>query len=193
MVVVQTRTGMKNMFRNSVPDSYKPARRKFLRSAALLLALITTSTRGLFARAQADHGAAADEHLQETLEHMARLLFPHDALSADPYEDVARSLIRRASTDARIAANLQAGVAELDSASKTQWLGRDEAQQLAAINRLEGGAFFRLMRTTTIEHIYRNKKVWQLLGYQGSSVEFGGYADRGFDDIDWLPGESNAQ
>jgi hypothetical protein len=70
---------------------------------------------------------------------------------------------------------------------------RGEAQQTAAIKKIAGGEFFRLVRTTAIEHLYRNKEVWKLLGYEGSSVEFGGYADRGFDDIDWLPGESKAQ
>lgn len=181
------------MFRSSAPDSHKPARRKFLRSAALLLALVTTSTRGLFAQTQAVHGAAADDHLQETLQLIARRLFPHDALPAGPYEEIATALINRASSDARIAENMQAGISELDSGSPMPWLERDEVQQLAAIKRLEGGEFFRLMRSTTIEHLYRNKEVWKLLGYQGSSVEFGGYVDRGFDNIDWLPGVSNAR
>ena len=49
------------------------------------------------------------------------------------------------------------------------------------------------MRSTTIEHLYRNREVWQLVGYEGSSVEYGGYIDRGFDDIDWLPGEGDKQ
>ena len=35
--------------------------------------------------------------------------------------------------------------------------------------------------------LYYLPAVWALLGFEGSSVEFGGYVDRGFDDIDWLP------
>jgi len=184
---------MKNMFRNLAPDSHNPARRKLLRSAALVLALVATSTRGLFARAQAESGATTQEHLAETLAQLARRLFPHDSLSADPYRKIATALISRASTDSKLAGLLAGGVARLNDDSSTPWLMQTEIRQIAAIKRLEGGDFFRLMRTTAIEHLYRDKEVWKLLGYQGSSVEFGGYVDRGFDDIDWLPGESKAQ
>ncbi len=181
------------MFRNSAPDSHNPARRKLLRSAALILGLIITGARGLFARAQEKSSAASAVHLQETLQQLARHLFPHDALPAAPYKEVATALISRASTDSKVAKTLQGGVIQLHEGSPTPWLMRGEAQQVAAIKTIEGGEFFRLVRTTTIEHLYRNREVWEMLGYQGSSVEFGGYVDRGFDDIDWLSGESKAQ
>jgi len=29
--------------------------------------------------------------------------------------------------------------------------------------------------------------LWQVLGYQGPSFELGGYLNRGFNDLDWLP------
>lgn len=186
-------TGMKNMSRISAPDQHNPARRRLLRGATLILALLTTNTRGLFARAQTNNGADTEDRLRETLGQLARRLFPHDALPAGPYEEIATALISRASTDAGLAETLRAGVARLDSGSSTPWSDRDEAQQLAAIGELEGDAFFRLMRTTTIEHLYRNKAAWRLLGYQGSSVEFGGYAEHGFDDIDWLPDAGGRQ
>jgi hypothetical protein len=179
------------MFRNSAPEKHNPGRRRLLRSAALLAAFLTTGTRGLFVRAQTVQDEGAEDHLRQTLGQLARRLFPYDALPAAPYEEVATALINQAATDAELAVNLRGGVAVLDSGSSTLWLRRDETQQLAAIRKLEGGAFFRLIRTTTIEHLYRNKAVWQLLGYQGSSVEHGGYVDRGFDDIDWLPDTSS--
>ncbi len=162
-----------------------------MRSAALLLGLIITGARGLFARAQENSGAATEVHLQETLQQLARHLFPHDTLPAAPYKEVATALISRASTDSKVAKTLQGGVRQLDEGSPTPWLMRGEALQVAAIRKIESGAFFRLVRITAIEHLYRNREVWKMLGYQGSSVEFGGYVDRGFDDIDWLPGESN--
>ncbi len=86
---------------------------------------------------------------------------------------------------------LEAGVDTLDLGSPTPWLRRPGLEQLDGIRRIEGSEFFRLLRTTTIEHLYRDKAVWQILGYEGSSVEFGGYVDRGFDDIDWLLGEND--
>lgn len=189
-------TGTKNMFRNSAPDSgslHSPARRRLLRGTALILALVTSRIGAVFAREQANTGDDREQHLRQTLEQLAFRLFPHDGLPDAPYEEIATALINRASTDTTLAKVLEAGVAELDAGSPTPWLGRGEAQQLAGIKRLAGGGFFRLMRSTTIEHLYRNREVWQLVGYQGSSVEYGGYIDRGFDDIDWLPGEGEQQ
>jgi hypothetical protein len=43
------------------------------------------------------------------------------------------------------------------------------------------------VRSTAIVALYDDKEVWGLLGYEGSSYEHGGYVDRGFDDLDWLP------
>jgi hypothetical protein len=190
---VPTLTGMKNMFRNLTPDSHDPARRKLLRNTTLILAFLTTSARGLLARPLADNGELAGNHVTQTLRQLARRLFPHNHLPGAPYGEIASALVRRASTNTEFAEILYAGVVQLDSGSATSWLRQGEAQQLAAINQIEGDEFFRLMRTTTIEHLYRDKDVWKLLGYEGSSVEFGGYVDRGFDDIDWLPDLGNSR
>jgi hypothetical protein len=37
------------------------------------------------------------------------------------------------------------------------------------------------------DRLYALPAVWQAIGYPGSSLEFGGYRNRGYDDIDWLP------
>jgi hypothetical protein len=37
-----------------------------------------------------------------------------------------------------------------------------------------------------IRHIFRNPSVWDIIGYEGSSIEYGGYLERGFNDISWL-------
>lgn len=184
------------MFRNSTPENdgpRSPARRKLLQTAGLLLALLTTNIRYVSAREQVKNGGEAENHLVQSLQQLASHLFPHDDLPGAQYEKIAKSLVSRASTDARLAEILHAGVVQLDEGSLTPWLMRNEARQLAAVKRLVGNEFFRLVRTTSIEHLYRNEEVWRLLGYQGSSVEFGGYVDRGFDNIDWLPDESNTQ
>lgn len=157
-----------------------------------MLALVTTKIRAVFAEEQVLI-ANDSAHLRQTLLQMAFRLFPHDGLPGGSYEEIAIHLVGRASDDAAFAELLEAGVAALDEGSPTRWLERAEAQQLDGIKRVEGSGFFRLMRRTAIEHLYRNRDVWQLLGYQGSSIEFGGYVDRGFDAIDWLPGESEGQ
>lgn len=181
---------MRKLIQTSTPDNHdphSPSRRKLLRAGALLIALVTTNIPVVFSREE------AASQLAQNLQKLAWRLFPHDQLPATHYRQIANSLLSRAATDTQLADFLLAGVARLDEGCLTPWLLRDEAQQLAAIKRLEGSEFFRLLRSTTIEHLYRNEEVWRLLGYQGSSIEFGGYVDRGFDDIDWLPVESKPQ
>ena len=175
------------MSRNSAPDNNvvrSPLRRKVLRGLALALVSLTTKIRLALA-------GDPQKNLQPTLEKLAYHLFPHEELPADPYREFAQALARRASADPILAQDLDLGIAELNAGSATPWLNRSESQQLVAVERIEGSPFFRLMRRATIEHLYRDPQVWELIGYEGSSVEFGGYVDRGFDDIDWLPGEGD--
>ena len=35
--------------------------------------------------------------------------------------------------------------------------------------------------------LYNDKEVWDILGYEGASYDKGGYINRGFNDLDWLP------
>lgn len=178
---------MRNIFRNTAPDGdarHSPARRELLRVAALLLAMAAGGMRG------ASAATAPDARLLQNLQQLALRLFPHPWLANDHYAEVAAALLGQAAGDAKLATLLDAGVDALNAGNATAWLERSEAQQIAAIRRLEGSGFFRKLRRATIEHLYRDRAVWDEIGYEGSSVEFGGYVNRGFDDIDWLPDES---
>ncbi|MEM8804106.1 MAG: hypothetical protein AAGF55_16390, partial [Pseudomonadota bacterium] len=63
----------------------------------------------------------------------------------------------------------------------------DDAAALAHLQSIEGTPFFQLMRGTTVVTLYNDHEVWSILGYEGASFEQGGYIDRGFNDLDWLP------
>ena len=43
------------------------------------------------------------------------------------------------------------------------------------------------MRAATLAGLYANDMVARAFGFEGSSVEYGGYVNRGFDDLGWLP------
>ena len=43
------------------------------------------------------------------------------------------------------------------------------------------------MRSTAVVEIYSDPNTWKLLGYEGPSFAQGGYIDRGFNDLEWLP------
>ena len=47
--------------------------------------------------------------------------------------------------------------------------------------------FFQTVRATAVVALYDQAEVWELLGYEGPSFDQGGYLERGFDDLDWLP------
>ncbi len=61
-----------------------------------------------------------------------------------------------------------------------------ELDRVSILRDLQSTPFFQKVRGDLITGLYNNKEVWPKFGYEGSSVEYGGYIDRGFDDIDWL-------
>lgn len=112
---------------------------------------------------------------------VARTMFPHDALPDEAYEKVVRSL----DADADTVATIDAGLAELDAERPFVELGPDE--RLAALKAAEGSQLFKLVQAAAVVELYDNPLVWKALGYEGPAVHLGGYANRGFDDLDWLP------
>ena len=67
--------------------------------------------------------------------------------------------------------------------AQVQW----EADRVALLQRIEPTAFFQKIRGDLVVSLYNQKELWPKFGYEGSSAEHGGYMNRGFADIDWLP------
>jgi hypothetical protein len=86
-----------------------------------------------------------------------------------------------------MAALMEGGIAALNSTDKGPWLELPEPEQVAIIQGLAGTPFFNFLHWTTAEIVMRDPALWAELGYQGSSIEHGGFLNHGFDDIDWLP------
>ena len=118
------------------------------------------------------------EHALETTLRVARVMFPHDMLPDIAYAKVVKALEGEAETVA-------AGVAALDD--PTPFVELDADAQLAAVTAAEGTDYFELVRSTAVVELYDNPLVWRAFGYEGPSVHLGGYLNRGFDDLDWLP------
>jgi hypothetical protein len=118
------------------------------------------------------------EHALETTLRVARVMFPHDMLPDIAYAKVVTALEPEPET-------IEQGVAALDEG--TPFLELDEAAQLARLTETEGSDYFELVRSTAVVELYDNPLVWKAFGYEGPSVHLGGYINRGFDDLDWLP------
>ena len=109
----------------------------------------------------------------------ARTMFPHDGLPDEAYAKVVGVL--EGAGDASVAA----GIEQLDDPKP--FLEQDEDGRLEALRRCEGTPFFDLLKATAVVELYDNPLVWKAFGYEGPSVHLGGYINRGFDDLDWLP------
>ena len=121
---------------------------------------------------------------------MARHLFPHDALGDQYYAAAVEALDEKAAGDPALAAQLVDGVARLDQAMGIPFLKLSSGNQLQVIEDLEGTPFFDTVRSATLA-LYTNDVVARNFGFEGSSVEYGGYINRGFNDLGWLPALPN--
>ena len=154
-------------------------RRSFLTSAAGAALIVAVPGCGLEA------GLGGND--KRTRLRMARLLYPHDALADDNYVEVLQPLQAQAAGEAAFAADLRAGLETLDGAAGGDWGTAPADNQVEALGRIEDEAFFETVQEAVRTRLYEHPEVWRLIGYEGSSIEYGGYIDRGFDDIDWLP------
>jgi hypothetical protein len=131
--------------------------------------------------------AAIESSNAAMLVRMCRVLYPHDGLSDGHYADCVVSLDAKAAADSALAKQLNDGASALNAASGGKFLELDEAAQVAALVTIENTAFFQSVRGHMVVALYTDRKVWAELGYEGPSFPYGGYLERGFDDIDWLP------
>jgi len=120
---------------------------------------------------------------------MSRVLYPHATLSDVYYGKCVEALDAGAAADPAFATMLREGVAKLGAPYGVAFHKLSAGNRLEAVTAAEGSPLFEAVRNTTVWTLYSNPQVWPLFGYQGSSVEYGGYLDRGFDDIAWLPKE----
>lgn len=129
--------------------------------------------------------AALSSQAMATITAAARVLYPHDALPDGVYARVGERLFEAAQGDAGTATTLKEGVSVLNRGRPFGELTEDE--QAEALRAIEGSEFFELVRSTAVIEVYSDERTWQLVGYEGPSFVKGGYVERGFNDLDWLP------
>ncbi len=124
---------------------------------------------------------------------MAKDIYPHDGFLDDkPYLDVVDGVIKEASTDEAVSKLIQDGLSDLNARSKkihgTDYVAVPSyGAREALLRSIELSPFFQKIRGGLLFGLYNNVALFPKFGYGGSSWEQGGYIDRGFSDIDWLP------
>jgi hypothetical protein len=122
----------------------------------------------------------------QTLLLLTRHILPHDTLDDAVYALVVKELDAVAA-DPTIAALLIGGISNLDTAAGGRWLDQTSVRQLGVVESIAGDPFFEKVRSTAVVSLYNNELAFAHFGYEGSSFERGGYLNRGFDDLTWLP------
>jgi hypothetical protein len=171
-------------------DRHSLTRRRFIVSVIALSATAGSTLRpDLVSASQvwAESTSPLDPSLPEAMVRMARLLFPHDALSDDVYAKVLDQALSDTAASKEFAAHLQAAAAALDEQTDGSWWELDEAAQIDAMTGIEVQPFFVAIQNHVRAGIYNSPAYWDYIGYAGPSKGFGGYLNRGAGDIDWLP------
>jgi hypothetical protein len=161
------------------------SRRRFLVATIAYSGLISAGAGTALFRAGAAWAQSSEKGAAE-LVRLARLLYPHDGVADDVYLEVIEGVLSDSTNDPIIDSAMTA----LNAAQSSDWFELDTDAQVAAMKSVETESFFEAIRVGVRDRFYTHPKVWEHIGYPGSSVEFGGYVDRGFDDIDWLPEEA---
>ena len=129
--------------------------------------------------------AGLDAAQAKALERVLYLLYPFPDLGREPYARALAALGAQADLPALLAL-VTDGLRRLDTAAGTDWISQPEEAQLAALRAIETSPFFQRMLAHAQATLFNDPQVWKRIGYDGSSLEFGGYVNRGPDDMGWL-------
>ena len=165
------------------------SRRRFLLSTAM----VGVTTGSMLRVAGAAGAAVLDAGQSATLLRMVQDIYPHpDLLELSHYEAIVEIVAAKAADDAANAAALTDGLARIEEQARalhgtgyTRIADPDAREGL--LRRFQDEGFFQGVRWTAYFAIYNNTALWPRFGYGGSSVEHGGYIDRGFSDITFVP------
>ncbi len=170
------------------------SRRTFLKGAAAAapIAAVAASIPLGIDDAWAADATALQPATLKTMVKVARDIYPHDMLVDSYYIAAVKPWDGKAAKDPAVKATLEEGVKRLDQDAQDKhkcnyaqvaW----EADRVALLQAIEQTAFFKTLRGDLVVSLYNQEEVWPKFGYEGSSAEHGGYINRGFNDIDWLP------
>lgn len=127
------------------------------------------------------------DEARQTLVRVLRVAFPHENFPDGPYERTAAGILVEADAETWFRVALIQGLQSLDQLADGDFCSLDDDSALRVLRRVEGTEFFGFVRRTAVLNLYDDAEVWEALGYEGPSFDQGGYIDRGFDDLDWLP------
>lgn len=127
------------------------------------------------------------DEARQTLIRVLRVAFPHRSVPDGPYERTADTILTEAQNETWFRVALTQGLLSLNQLADGDFRTLDDESALKVLRRVEGTEFFGFVRRTAVLNLYDDAEVWEALGYEGPSFDQGGYINRGFNDLDWLP------
>ncbi len=162
-------------------------RRGFLKAGTGLLTGVvmsgTTVALLVPARAWALDLKALTSAQGRTLLVMCRTIAPHDKLDDAAYAMVVGALDADAARDPAVLASTRTGIASLGAG----FADAGEPARVEALKNIEPTPFFQGVRGKTLQELYATPMAYALFGYEGEAFSKGGYLNRGFASLRWLP------
>lgn len=118
---------------------------------------------------------------------LLRVAYPHPQIPDGPYERTAEAILAQLDASIWHRTLLTQGLRTLDAAAGGSFGELDETAATDLLTRIANAEFFAFIRGAAVPILYGDHELWEVLGYEGESFSKGGYLNRGFDDLDWLP------
>lgn len=178
-----------------VEKRVRVSRRVFLRGTATAVPAAALAAGGMGISPQAAWAQAAQTippAAMATLVRMARDIYPHDHMPDAFYVKGVAAINAKAAKDPALRTLLVQGAEQLDNVAQARFhrpylAMPEENERVAILQGISDSPFFQKVRSELIVTLYDQHDMWMRFGYEGPSAEKGGYLERGFNDIDWLP------
>lgn len=164
-------------------------RREFLQGSAVLtgtLALGTSLAMVSPSRVWAAQMSVLDDKQARMLLRLTQVIFPHKDMP-EAINALAVKELDKSAEDEAVAESFREGLAALDANASGDWLGASADEQLKAVELISDTGLFTTVRGQCITSLYDNELAYKHFGYEGESFSKGGYLQRGFNDLSWLP------
>lgn len=165
------------------------SRRAFLQQAGLMplvARLALPSSLSLLWSSRAGAAGLNPESIMN-LFGLVKTAFPHNALSDIQYQVVINALLDEAAENLETSQMMEDTLGALDQKAGGSWSAASPDAQLKAVDDLSGTPFFGKVKHAAVMKLYNDHSVWKTLGYEGESFSKGGYLQRGFNNLSWLP------
>jgi len=172
------------------------SRREFLKGTGILVGTLWASSTALITLAPSRVWAlelkVLDERTGNALLVFTRQIFPHAKLDDAVYALVVKDLDAEAAGSADVKKLLTEGAAGLDKAAGGNFTAAAKDKQSEITASLAKTPFFEKVRSKAIVSLYNNELAFAHFGYEGNAFQKGGgYLQRGFNDLKWLPAPSD--